>query len=193
MKRTTYISAAASLVLMLGGPAAGAAAVPAGAARAARAATAARADVTAEEALAAALKKHPGVAESLDRDGSVWHVDVIGKDGKSHAELEVDSASGAVTQPDQADSEDPGEHKALLSAKVTADKAGKAAVAAHPGQVWSLDWDGDDDSGKAPYWHVEVKTSGGKTQNVTVDASTGKVTASGADSDDGNDNDNDNN
>ncbi|MFJ7774009.1 hypothetical protein [Streptomyces yangpuensis] len=81
MKRTRYVSAAAAVTLIVGGPATAAAAVSADAARTATAAPALRADVTAEGAAAAALKHYPGVVESLDKDGSVWHVDVISKDG----------------------------------------------------------------------------------------------------------------
>ncbi|MFF8260576.1 PepSY domain-containing protein [Streptomyces virginiae] len=188
MKRTRYVSAAASVVLIVGGPVA-AAAVSSDAARTVTAAPALRADVTAQGAAAAALKHYPGVIESLDKDGSVWHVDVISKDGKGHAELDV-SASGAVTEQNRDTDENAAENKALVSAKVTAEEAMKAALAAHPGQVWSVQWE-DGDDGKAPYWEVEVKSSDGKTWNAHVDHATGKVTQSGADSDsDGDDNGN---
>lgn len=187
MKRTAYIATAASVVLMFGGPVAAAAAATADTARTVPAATAARADVTAEAAIAAALKAHPGVVQSVDRDGSVWHVDVISKDGK-HAELEVNSATGSVTKENQDDNDDDdNENAALLAAKVKAQQAVKTALAAHAGQVWSVNWDDDDDNGKT-YWEVEVKTTGGKTQNVHVDPATGKVTASTPDSDSDDDN-----
>uniref|UniRef100_A0AAU2JX83 PepSY domain-containing protein n=1 Tax=Streptomyces sp. NBC_00049 TaxID=2903617 RepID=A0AAU2JX83_9ACTN len=188
MKRTVYISAAASVVLMLGGPVAAASAASADTARTLPAASAARVDVTADGAAEAALKKYPGVVESLDKDGAVWHVDVITKDGKKHAELEVDATSGAVTQRGEDTNENAGEHKALLAAKVDAQKAGKAAVAVHPGQVWSVSWD-DDDDGATAYWHVEVKGSDGKTWNAHVDPTTGKATASTDSGDSDNDND----
>ncbi|RKT06954.1 peptidase YpeB-like protein [Streptomyces sp. 3211.6] len=195
MKRTLYVSAAVSVALVAGGPVAAAAAVSADAARTVPAATAARADVDAQGAAAAALKHYPGYVESLDQDGSVWHVNVIGKDGKGHAELEVNAASGAVTQRNQDHDEDSGEYKALIAAKVTADQAMKAALAAHPGQVRSLDWDDDDDNGRAPYWHVEIKATDGTTANVDVNATTAQVTPSHSDSNDndenGNGNDND--
>lgn len=85
--------------------------------------------------------------------------------------------------------ENPGEHKGLLAAKITAAQAAKAAVAAHPGTTWTVEWDSDDDSGKTPYWHVEVRGSDGKTWDASVDPTTGKVTAqtdsdSDSDSDD---------
>src|SRR5689334_25040151 len=92
-KHKACVGAAAAALLIAGGPAAAAAAHTADAARTAPAAAAARADVDAAGAAAAALKKYPGVVSSVDKDGAVWHVDVIGKDGK-HAELTVDTRSG---------------------------------------------------------------------------------------------------
>lgn len=185
MQRNTYVSAAAAVVLALGGPVAAAATASADTSAALPAAMAARAEVTAEEAAAAALKAYPGVIESLDRDGAVWHVDVVSKDG-THAELEVDAASGGVTKEHQDDEQQADEYASLLAAKVTAEQAMKAAVAAHPGKVWSVEWDGAD-NGRAASWNVEVKTTDGKTQNVHVDTATAKVLPS-----DSNDNDNDN-
>lgn len=187
MKRNVYISAAAAAVLLAGGPAA-AVAAPADAVRTAPAAAAAPlGDTTAEGAAAAALKDYPGVIESLDREGNAWHVDVITKDGKGHAELKVDAATGKVTRENVDTDEDAGEHKDLLAAKVTAEQAVKAAVAAHPGEAWAVEWDSDDDNGKAASWHVEVRGSDGKTWDGSVDATTGKVTdrSDRSDSDDG--------
>ncbi|MFD9359154.1 PepSY domain-containing protein [Streptomyces sp. NPDC060031] len=180
------VSTAAAVALMTGGPVAAAAANTADAAGSAPAAAAARSDMNAEQAAAAALKKYPGVVESLDKDDAVWHVDVIGKNGK-HAELTVDTRSGKVfTENADEDSDDSGGNKALIAAKVTAKQAMEAALAAHPGQVSSVEWDDDDDSG-ARYWHVEIK-SGGKTTNVHVDPTSGKATVSRSDSDDNDDN-----
>ncbi|MEU9161692.1 PepSY domain-containing protein [Streptomyces sp. NPDC048424] len=194
MKRNVFVSAAVSVVLVAAGPVATAAAATADTARTAHAA-AARVDVTAEQAVAAALKNYPGVVETLDRDGNVWHVDVITKDGKGHAELEVDASTGKVTRENVDTDETPSEHKALLAAKITAAQAAKAAVAAHPGTTWTVEWDSDDDNGQAPYWHVEVRGSDGKTWDASVDPTTGKVTAqpdSNSDSD-SNDEDQDQN
>lgn len=187
MQRNTYVSAAAAVVLALGGPVAAAATATAATPTTLTAATAARADVTAEAAAAAALKASPGVIESLDRDGAVWHVDVVSKDG-THSELEVDAASGSVTKENQDDEEKADDYAALLAAKVTAEQAMKTAVAAHPGKVWSVEWDDDDDNGRAATWNVEVKTTDGKTQNVHVDTATAKVVSSDSDDndDDGN-------
>ncbi|MEV6679641.1 PepSY domain-containing protein [Streptomyces erythrochromogenes] len=187
MKRTRYVSAATAVVLMTGGPVAVATAAAADTARTVAATVlAVPAQVTAQEAAAAALKHYPGVVESLDLDGAVWHVDVISKDGKGHAELEV-SASGAVTQQNRDDDENAAENKALTSAKVSAEQAMKAALAAHPGQVTTVEWDDDDG---AASWHVEVKGKDGKTWDAQVNPTTGKVTQSDSDSDDDGDDDN---
>ncbi|MFD4243213.1 PepSY domain-containing protein [Streptomyces sp. NPDC058525] len=183
MKRNLYVSAAVSVVLMAGGPVAAAAAAAADTARTAPAAAAPMVDVTAEAAIAAALKNYPGVIQSLDRDGNTWDVDVITKDGKGHAELQVDAATGAVTRQNVDTDEDADKHKDLLAAKVTAEQAAKAAVAAHPGQAWTVEWDSQDD-GRAAAWHVEVRGADGKTWDASVDATTAKVTTQ---SDSGND------
>ncbi|MFJ6794306.1 hypothetical protein [Streptomyces sp. NPDC091268] len=189
MKRNLYVSVAASVVLMAGGPVAAAAAVTTDTARTTPAsATAPRADVTAEGAAAAALRKYPGVVESLEKDGSDWHVDVIGKDGRSHAEVTV-KADGKATaeKPDRQDP-DRGD-KALLAAKVTAAQAAKAAAATSPGEIRSVQW--EDGDGKAPYWHVEGKTKDSRPFDGAVNPTTGKVGPAPSDSDtDDNDDDN---
>ncbi|MFD8979956.1 PepSY domain-containing protein [Streptomyces sp. NPDC059564] len=195
MKRTLYaLPAATAAALLLTCPAGGASAASAGATGSAAHAAAARADVDAAGAAAAALKKYPGYVESLDKDGTVWHVNVIGKNGKSHSEVEV-SSSGAATRRNQDSDDDGNEYKSLIAAKVGAAKAMKTALAAHPGKVWSLDWDDDNDNGVADHWSVEVKSASGGTQNVGIDAKTGKVVAADSDNDgnsDGNDDGGDN-
>ncbi|WP_030720835.1 PepSY domain-containing protein [Streptomyces sp. NRRL S-237] len=189
MKRTLYVSAATAVVLMAGGPVAVAAATTADTARTVTAATAVPADVTAQEAAAAALKEYPGIVESLDQDGAVWHVDVISKGEHDHAELEVD-ANGKVTVENKDNDGHSSDQMALLTAKVTAAQAMKAALAAHPGKVTTVEWDNDDNGTR--YWHVEVKGSGDKTWDGRVDATTAKVTTS-TDSDSNNDSDSDSN
>lgn len=186
MKRNAYVSTAAAVVLAIGGPVAVAAAASADTAKALPAAMAARVDITAEAAAAAALKAYPGVVQSLDRDGAIWHVDVVSKDG-THAELEVDAVSGGVTREERDNEQKADEYAELLAAKVTAEQAMKTAVAAHPGAVWSVEWD-DGDNGRVDAWNVEVRSTDGKTQNVHVDTATGKVvsTDSGNDGNDGN-------
>lgn len=183
MKRNVYVSAAASVVLLVGTPITAAAAASADTARtAATAATAARVDVDATGAVEAALKHYPGVVESLDKDGSTWRVDVVSKDGRGHAEVEVTGGGEAATREEDT-ARNGSENKALLDAKVTAAEAIKAALAARPGTVSSVDWEDVDDSHRAPHWHVEVKTVDGTTQDLSVDALTGKATVAPADSD----------
>ncbi|MGW6704249.1 PepSY domain-containing protein [Streptomyces sp. NPDC054956] len=186
MKRTLYVSsAAAAAVLLVGGPVAAAAASGAYTPSSDAASAPLRADVDAEGAVKAALEHHPGVIASLDKDGPVWHVNVVGKDGVD-TELLVNAASGTVfVENDDENDDDSKENAAIVAAEVTAQQAMKAALAAHPGKVWSVQWDNDD---KARYWDVEIK-AGGKTQNVHVDPSSGKATVSPSD----NDNDNDEN
>ncbi|AWZ03494.1 MULTISPECIES: PepSY domain-containing protein [unclassified Streptomyces] len=195
MKRTLYVSAAAAAaVLLVAGPVAAAVASTTGAGAVSVSALL-RAAVDADGAATAALKSHPGVIESLDKDGSVWHVNVIGKDG-SNTELLVDEPSGTVTVENTDQNDDDGaEDAALIAAKFTAQEAMKAALAAHAGTVWSVSWDDDDNNGSGTerYWNVEVKTASG-TQNVHVDPTSGKATATQSDSDDNSDeNDNDGN
>ncbi|MFF4322570.1 PepSY domain-containing protein [Streptomyces sp. NPDC001568] len=188
MKRNLYVSAAASVVLMAGGPAVAAAAAGADTSRTVPASAVARVDVDAGGAAAAALKQFPGVVESLDQDGGIWHVNVIGKDGVTNSELEV-TTTGAVTERNKNRDDNAAENARLVGAKITAAAAMKAALAAHPGTVVSVDWDDDDDNGAAPHWNIEVKAADGKTSNYDVSSTDGKVTVS---SDDG-DNDNDDN
>ncbi|MCX5194322.1 PepSY domain-containing protein [Streptomyces sp. NBC_00249] len=191
MKRTRtctlYVPAAVAAALLFPGPAAAVAATSADAAGSVPASAVARADTDAAGAAAAALKKYPGYVESLDKDGSVWHVNVIAKGGQGHAEVEVDSAGAATVRNRDSDNE-ANEYKTLLAAKISADRAMKAALAAHPGKVWSVDWDDENDNGVADHWSVQVRSSNGDKKNVAVDATSGKVTASRSDS---NDNDND--
>ncbi|MGW6844838.1 PepSY domain-containing protein [Streptomyces sp. NPDC054958] len=175
MKRTLYVSAAVAVVLMAGGPVAVATATTTDTARTAAAVTATQDDVTAQEAAAAALKEYPGIVESLDQDGTVWHVDVIGKGENSHAEVEVDATGKATVENTDKDGHSS-DRMALVSAKVTADQAMKAALAAHPGKVTTVEWDNDGNNHQ--WWHVEVKGVGDKTWDGRVDATTAKVTTS---------------
>ncbi|MEU8772953.1 PepSY domain-containing protein [Streptomyces sp. NPDC048606] len=190
MKRNLYVCAAASVALVATGPAV-AAAAGAEAARAPSAATAAAfavpTAVDAQGAVQAALKSFPGKVESLDKDGTTWHVDVISADGKSHAEVELD-ANGGVVRREVDTGENPNDSKRLKEAATDAAAAMKAALAAHKGEVVSVDFD-EDDNGAGSHWNVEVRGSDGKTWNV--DAKTGKVTTSDADDDSDDDSDQD--
>ncbi|MFF4494590.1 PepSY domain-containing protein [Streptomyces sp. NPDC001546] len=186
MKRNVIICTAAALALTAGGPVAVAAAATGDAARAATAAASARADVTADGAVDAALKHYPGVVESLDQDGSVWHVNVVAKNG-TEAEIDV-SGSGKATTRDSDTDDDGTEHASLIAAKVDAKQAMKAALAASPGKVTHLDW--DDGDGGTPYWNAQIKGSDGQTRSVHVDPTSGKAATAPAQSND-HDGDND--
>ncbi|WP_411101844.1 PepSY domain-containing protein [Streptomyces sp. cmx-4-9] len=187
MKRTPLICTTAAAALVLAGPAAAAPAAVADTARTAPVSAAARADVDADAAASAALKHVPGTVESLDKDGAVWHVNVVGKDGVTNSELEV-STTGAVRQAHRNRDADSAGNAPLVGAKTTAAAAMRAALAAHPGTVVSVDWD-DDDNGAAPHWNVEVKAKDGKTSHYDVTSTDGKVSVSSDDG--GNDNDSD--
>ncbi|UQX03040.1 PepSY domain-containing protein [Streptomyces sp. RerS4] len=183
-KRTPYVAAAASLALVVAGPLA---ATAAGAPTTAPAAVSGAVTVTlvaidAQGAAEAAVKAFPGKIESLDKVGPIWHVDVISDDGKSHAGLELD-ANGGVLRKDVETGRDPGEAKRLKDAATDAPAAIKAALAAHRGEVTSVDFDDDADQGSKPHWNVEIKGADGKDRSIDVDAKTGKVTGSDADDD----------
>ncbi|WP_371617951.1 PepSY domain-containing protein [Streptomyces sp. NBC_00454] len=192
--RTLYVSSAAAVVLLVGGPVAAAAASTADAARTAPAVSSAlqRAGVDAGGAASAALQKYPGTVESLDKDGSIWHVNVIGKNG-GYAEVIVDGATGSATVGNTEQNNDNGdEYTTLLAAKYNAQQAMKAALVAHPGTVWSVSWDDNDNgNGNSRYWDVEIKNDG-RTTNVHVDPTSGKVTTSNSDSNDNYGNNGDN-
>ncbi|MCT7356779.1 PepSY domain-containing protein [Streptomyces sp. 15-116A] len=144
---------------------------------------AASADVTAAEAIAAALKHTPGTAVSADLDGdegrTAWEVDVLGKGDTWHS-VRIDPASGKVLSAHEDDEDDTAEVRAALKgASVSAEDAARAAAA--KGTVTSVDL--DDDGEKV--W--EVETSGAGDWKVALN--TAKVTPDREDSDDSGDND----
>ncbi|MFD6992681.1 PepSY domain-containing protein [Streptomyces sp. NPDC059943] len=156
--------------------------------------SAAGSKLTAAQAAAAALKQHPGKVESVDLDdddddddrssaGRHWEVDIIGQDGKWY-DLRVDASTGAVRadNDDDDDDDDRQERDAVRGAQVDAGEAAAAALKKHPGAVTSID--SDDDDRKADHWEVTVRGDDGRTHEVTVDMSSGKVAADRDDSDD---------
>ncbi|MFF2184186.1 PepSY domain-containing protein [Streptomyces sp. NPDC058155] len=163
--------------------------------------SAAGSKLTAAQAAAAALKQHPGKVESVDLDdddddddrssaGRHWEVDIIGQDGKWY-DLRVDASTGAVRadNDDHDDDDDRQERDAVRGAQVDARGAAAAALKKHPGAVTSID--SDDDDRKADHWEVTVRGDDGRTHEVTVDMSSGKVAADRNDSDDRDDGDDD--
>ncbi|MFF0365502.1 PepSY domain-containing protein [Streptomyces fungicidicus] len=134
-------------------------------------------DVTAAEALAAALKHTPGTAVAAELDDGAWEVDVLGDDDGRHS-VRVDPGSGKVLGASADDEDDAREVRAALKgSSVTAGEAARAA--AGKGVVTSVELD-DDDRG----WEAETRASGGGERDWRVDLGSGKVTADRGDSDD---------
>lgn len=134
-------------------------------------------DVTAAEALAAALKHTPGTAVAAELDDGAWEVDVLGDDDGRHS-VRVDPGSGKVLGASADDEDDAREVRAALKgSSVTAGEAARAA--AGKGVVTSVELD-DDDRG----WEAETRASGGGERDWRVDLGSGKVTVDRGDSDD---------
>ncbi|MGW7205474.1 PepSY domain-containing protein [Streptomyces sp. NPDC054837] len=141
--------------------------------------TTAGGDVTAAEAIAAALKHTPGTAVSADvdddgADAGTWDVDVVKGDGGEYS-VKVASDSGKVlgahrdTDDDQ-DSEDRAELAALKGAEFDAREIALAAAA--KGTVTEV---GVDDDNGTVAWSVEtVKNNVTSEWKAALD--TGKLT-----------------
>lgn len=129
-------------------------------------------DVTAADAIAAALRHTPGTAVSAELDdGGHWEVEVLGR-GDGRQSVRVDPGSGKVVGASADDEDDAGEVRAALKGtSVTAEEAAKAAAA--EGTVVSVDLDDDGDEG----WEAETRASGGGERDWRVDLAGGKVTA----------------
>ncbi|MER7484974.1 PepSY domain-containing protein [Streptomyces sp. NPDC126497] len=140
-------------------------------------------DVTAADAIAAALEHTPGTAVSAglddddDGDGAgadgkaVWEVDVLGRGDTWHS-VRVDPGSGKVLGAQKDDEDDTAEVRAALKGtSVTAEEAAKAAAA--EGTVTSVELDDDGDKG----WEAETRASGGDERDWRVAPGSGKVTA----------------
>jgi uncharacterized membrane protein YkoI len=146
--------------------------------------TVAAGDVSAAEAIAAALKSVPGTAVSADLDDEddngkvVWDVDVLG-DGNTWHSITIDPATGKVLGSHTEQEDDTAQVRAALKGtSVTAAEAAKAAAA--KGTVTSVDLDED---GASQAWDVETRTSAKADQDWQVDLNSGKVTADRSDSD----------
>ncbi|WP_105970759.1 PepSY domain-containing protein [Streptomyces geranii] len=135
-------------------------------------------DITAAEAVAAALRHTPGTAVSaeLDDDGGdagTWGVDVVRDDGAEY-EVAVSGAGkvlGAQRDTDEGrDAEDRAELAALRGAEVDAREAAVAGAA--KGTVTEV---GADDENGAVAWNVET-VKDGTASEWTVSLDTGKVT-----------------
>ncbi|KUM89402.1 MULTISPECIES: PepSY domain-containing protein [Streptomyces] len=137
------------------------------------------ADVTAAEAIAAALKHTPGTAVSadLDDDGAdadAWKVSVVKGDGTEY-DVRIAPDSGKVLgaqrdTDDDHDGDDRAELAAVQGAKTDAREA--ALAAAHKGTVTEVGI--DDDHGTVAWSAETVKGTGHGEWNIALD--TGKVT-----------------
>ncbi|WP_326664228.1 PepSY domain-containing protein [Streptomyces canus] len=135
------------------------------------------ADVTAAEAIAAALKHTPGTAVSadLDDDGAdAWKVSVVKGDGTAY-DVRIAPDSGKVLgaqrdTDDDHDGDDRAELAAVKGAKTDAREA--ALAAAHKGTVTEVGI--DDDNGTVAWSAETVKGDSHGEWNVSLDS--GKVT-----------------
>ncbi|MFF4089849.1 PepSY domain-containing protein [Streptomyces nigra] len=129
------------------------------------------ADVTAAEAIAAALERTPGTAVSaeLDDAGSrVWEVTVVKADGTEH-DVRVSAGDGKVLSDRRDDDDDDDGRRDLAALKgSTVDAREAAEAAAAKGTVLEIDLD---DDGPA-LWKAET-TKG----EWNVDLKSGAVTA----------------
>ncbi|KOG34383.1 PepSY domain-containing protein [Streptomyces resistomycificus] len=142
-------------------------------------------DVTAAEAIAAALKHSPGTAVSVDLDDQddagpvVWDVDVLGSGSTWHS-VRIDPATGKVLGSHSEQEDDTAQVRAALKgSSVTAREAAEAA--AGKGTVTSVDLD---EEGSSKAWEVETHKSGKAEQDWRVDLTSGKVTADRSDAGD---------
>lgn len=147
-------------------------------------------DVTAAEAIAAALKHTPGTALSadLDDDGAdAWEVTVVKGDGSEYdVRIAPDSGKVLGAQRDTDDDNDADDRAELTAVKGAGTDAREAALAtAAKGTVTEV---GLDDDNGTPAWSVDT-VKDGKQSEWKVALDSGKVTADRAD--DGQDDDRD--
>ncbi|RKS71158.1 YpeB-like protein with putative protease inhibitory function [Actinomadura pelletieri DSM 43383] len=197
--------------LLLTAIAAGAVAAPAGAAATAIAAgddervspVAARLNV--ERAAGVALAAAPGGhIEGLEIDFNgrtlIWEADVLAGDGTAR-EMHIDAHDGRVladqvdppeegedadgcddSKPDDGATEHTDPVTALRSAKITASRAARAAVATVSGTATSIDFEY---RRTGSVWEVDITADDGGQHTLRVNAATGEVTPGAAGQDDG--------
>lgn len=127
-----------------------------------------------ETCMKAALAKHPGAVISLEAELEAgkpsYEFDIKGADGKEW-EIECDAKSGKlIEEEEEVDAKDP---RFTSKAKVSADDAKKAALAAVPGEV--IESETSIEANGNPSYEFDIKTKDGKEMEVEVDAITGKV------------------
>ncbi|MET8895790.1 PepSY domain-containing protein [Streptomyces albogriseolus] len=129
-------------------------------------------EVTAAEAVAAALDHTPGTAVSAELDDGSWEIDVLAEGDAWHT-VRIAPDSGKVLGAQKDDEDDAAEVRAALKgSSVTAEDAAKAAAA--KGTVVSVDLDDDgDDQG----WEAQTRASAGDERDWNVGLKTASVTA----------------
>ncbi|WP_447040054.1 PepSY domain-containing protein [Streptomyces sp. DSM 118878] len=149
------------------------------------------AEVTAADAIKAALADTSGTAVSAELDdedgGLVWDVDIL--KGSTWHSVEIDPGTGKVLGS-WVDKDDDGDdaadaarvNSALKGASTSAADAARAA--ADKGTVTSVDLD---DDGKAGAWDVETTGAKGAEADWHVSLTNGKVTADRSDDHDDHD------
>ncbi|WP_149828755.1 PepSY domain-containing protein [Streptomyces tailanensis] len=143
------------------------------------------AEITAADAINAALKHKSGTAVSADLDDEgtnlVWDVDILTNGGAWHS-VQVDPGTGKVlgSHADRDDDGDDGDdaaeteqiRAALKGSSVTAAEAAEAA--AGKGTITSVDLD-EDSKNKA--WEIDTTATDGTGSDWRVTLDTAKVTA----------------
>jgi uncharacterized membrane protein YkoI len=137
--------------------------------------------ITADQAMAAALKAVPGTVGQADldgdHDGAAWEVEILTPSAGAR-EVLIDAMTGAV-RAQRAD-DDTDDLAALNSVKTRAQEAVKTAGRAAPGTVTSVELDRRHGT---LVWEVEVTDRSGAERKLAMDAATGKVTADTVDRD----------
>ncbi|MGI5323977.1 PepSY domain-containing protein [Actinomadura nitritigenes] len=138
--------------------------------------------VTADQAMAAALKTAPGTVGEADLDDGGWEIEVLTADGTWH-EVKVGAANAKVTadRADRGSDADAAEAQGLKNAEVTAQQAAATALKTVPGAVTSVELEND---GAKPAWEVEITGQDGARHELLVDGAAGTVTQNKAEQDD---------
>lgn len=138
--------------------------------------------VTADQAMAAALKAAPGTVGEADLDDGAWEIEVLAADGTWH-EVKVGTANAKVTadRADRGSGSDAAEAQGLKSTKVTARQAAATALKTVPGAITSVELENE---GAKPAWEVEITGQDGARHELLVDGAAGTVTQNKAEHDD---------
>ncbi|MEU7857111.1 PepSY domain-containing protein [Nonomuraea sp. NPDC049141] len=133
-----------------------------------------------EEVAQAALKAVPGstlVSMEAEENGGLWEVRVVDAKGTEH-QMDIGAGTAKVVSGPSAEDDDSADKTEYLD-RIKAAKldyqqaAGKIATAVPGGRITELNLDSHQDK---IVWEVDVVTSDGKKQNMTVDAIDGTVT-----------------